>query len=99
MRPSIKSACTSGGCWLHHILHDVIADRKPHLGPDAGREAIMKARPDASICNLFGHGLHVAEAVSDARQRGIGQRNLRDVLTSERGFDDARDGAALDAMG
>src|SRR6266404_9220039 len=63
---------------LHRIFHHVFTDLKPHLRPHAGRETVMKARPDAGICNLFGKGGHVGPTVGYAGRRRAGRCDLRD---------------------
>jgi hypothetical protein len=80
------------------VLHNVFADLKPHIRPDVGREAVMEAGPDTSICNLFGKGRHVGPTVGYAGCHRAGYRDLGDVLGSERRLDDTRDGTAQDAV-
>src|SRR5207248_3069463 len=84
---------------LHQIFHHVIAYLKSHLRPDEIRDAIREAGPDAGTCDLFSEGRDVGPAVDDAGSRGAGHRDLGDVHGSEHRLDDARDAAALDAMG
>src|SRR5882724_8749475 len=83
---------------LQHILHDVLSNPVAHVGSDAGREAIVKAGPDAGVRNLLGKGRHVGEAVSHAARIRTGHRNFGDVRRAKRSFDDTRDATAEDAV-
>src|SRR5262245_41739870 len=88
----------AGDDLLHDVSHNVFADLLPHVGPDAGRETIMEAGPDASVCGLFGKGRHAGPTMGDAGSRWACCRDLGDVRGSKRGLDDAHNGSAQDAV-
>ena len=59
----------------------------------------MKAGPDASICNLLGEGHRAGPTMGYTGGCRACHCYLGNVVSSEHGFDDARDAAAQDAMG
>src|SRR5215471_231324 len=92
----VLRSCRQG--WLHYVFHNVFTDLEARIRADAGREAVMEAGPDTSIRNLIGKGRHVGKAMGHAGCSSACYRDLRNVLSSERRLNDARDGATKDAV-
>ena len=89
----------SDGCGLHHVRHDILANRPPHLLPDPGREAVVEARPDAGLRHLVGVSANIGPSMGHPRRGRTRHDDLRYVGCAQQCLHDGRQGGAADAMG